>query len=472
MSEKFDCLLLGYDGLDRVEGYWDLAEKYPEVKNLPHTLNSAITYLGTALDKKNLSFDFVNSIEDEFEVIVEKMKSNEYLVIGISTTNCANVTDLIKIVRQIKQKDSKTPLVLGGTFIESVLEGLELEDLKDQFYGQLKEITADYILDSRFGEEIFTTFVHNIKNNIPVDTIPNVYVRKESQFVCKLTEKIKYHPDEHVVNWDLFKGKTGGTIIVRTAISCCFDCSFCSLKLRAGKFIARCSESIEKELNQIEALGEVKLVHFIDDTFNVPLSRFKKHLRMFIKNKYTFKWHCFIRCKNIDEEAVQLMVESGCVGAFLGLESGNNDLLKEMNKKATIEEYKKGVALLKKYNITVIAAYFIGYPGETIQTAKETYKLIEEIGTFCYLTAWYFDPFVPIAHEREKYLLKGYFYNWEHKGMNFDTAHKLVIQMKAGVKNSTMLEVASYPFLFQMVSENLDITPPKKLNVGLVRKVG
>lgn len=468
MSDRIDCLILGYTALDRTsKGYQDIVKIYPDVEDIPHPLNSAVTYLGTALDKRNLSFDFVNSIEDEFDIAIKKVKSKNYFSIAISTTLCPDITDLIGVVNAIKNIDPDIPIIVGGPLIVYLLRCLHEKDLQKYFQDGFKKLAADYILNTYYGEDELAILISNLKNNIPVETIPNLYVHKDGQYACKVSEEIRYHPDEHVVNWDLFKGRTGGAVVVRTSVSCCFNCSFCSLKLNAGQFRSRHSENIEEELNQIEVLGEVKTIHFTDDTFNVPLSRFKKHLRMFIKNKYTFKWHSFLRCKNIDEEAVQLMVESGCVGVFLGIESGNNDVLKVMNKSATVEDYRSGIALLKKYNITIIAAFFIGYPGETIQSVKDTFRFIEEIDTFCYLGTWYFDPFTPIVFEREKYKLTGEFTNWAHKGMNVDTANKLVLQMRPAVKNSIWLDVINYAFLFNiMVIKNLelsDIIPTKKI---------
>ncbi len=456
MSDKTDCLLLGYSGLDRrAKEYKELLKKYPEVENIPNALNAAITYLGTALDNHNLSFDFVNSIEDDFDLALEKVKSKKYYSVAITTTICPNIAELIRVVRAIKNIDQDIPVIVGGALVEYLLKCLQREG---QFHEAFKELPADYIVSTVYGEDILATLIHHLQNGEPVEQIPNVYIRKGDQFVCQTTEEETYDLEENKVNWNLFKGKTGGAVILRTTLSCCFDCSFCTFKLRAGKFRMRSVESIEEELNQIESLGEVKLIHFIDDTLNVPTGRFKKFLKILVNNRYTFKWHSFLRCKNLDEETVQLMAESGCIGVFLGIESGNNDVLKVMKKQATVDDYKKGMALLQKYNIAIVASFFVGYPGETIQSAKDTYRFIEETRpTFYYIVAWYYDVFTPITSQKEKYQLKGLFHDWEHKDMNFETANKLVVQMKAGIKNSTLLEVVCYPFLFQIVSQDMDV---------------
>jgi anaerobic magnesium-protoporphyrin IX monomethyl ester cyclase len=48
---------------------------------------------------------------------------------------------------------------------------------------------------------------------------------------------------------------------------------------------------------------------------------------MMIRNRFDFKWVSFLRCSHLDEEAIDLMVESVCLGVLLGLESGEQEIL-------------------------------------------------------------------------------------------------------------------------------------------------
>jgi len=73
----------------------------------------------------------------------------------------------------------------------------------------------------------------------------------------------------------------------------------------------------------IRDAGTISHVFFIDATLNVPRPHFKEMMRMMIRNKYPFKWHCFFRCDRTDEETIDLMAEAGCIGVFLGLESAS-----------------------------------------------------------------------------------------------------------------------------------------------------
>ena len=65
----------------------------------------------------------------------------------------------------------------------------------------------------------------------------------------------------------------------------------------------------------------------------------------------------------------------------LPVQSGSNKILKQMNRKHTIEEYLMIYEKLKKINpnIEFSSDFIIGYPGETDEDFKYTVDLIEEI---------------------------------------------------------------------------------------------
>ncbi|MCP4147941.1 MAG: radical SAM protein, partial [bacterium] len=186
-------------------------------------------------------------------------------------------------------------------------------------------------------------------------------------------------------------------------------------------------DEIEKELIQQDSLKKVKYVHFIDDTFNVPQERFKDILRMMIRNKFVFKWYSHYRCQFADEETIRLMKESGCEGVFLGIESGSDTILENMNKRATVAKYLNGIALLKEYGILTYGSFIIGFPGETEETVQETIRFIREGGLdFFRAQLWYCEPITPIFKQKDKYDIKGESFEWSHNTMDSKRASELV----------------------------------------------
>ncbi len=85
------------------------------------------------------------------------------------------------------------------------------------------------------------------------------------------------------------------------------------------------------------------------------------------------------------------MYEAGCRMVFCGFESGNNEILKLMEKKVTVNDYLNGLEYLHDNNIISLASYIIGYPGETHETAMDTLELVDHplvasLGAACSIT--------------------------------------------------------------------------------------
>jgi radical SAM PhpK family P-methyltransferase len=253
-----------------------------------------------------------------------------------------------------------------------------------------------------------------------------------------------------MVDWSLFKDKAGEYVNIRTAISCPFSCSFCGFPQHAGKYQAAPVDMIEAELKTLDKTGTVKHVYFIDDTFNTPVKRFKEILRMMIKNNFGFKWYSFFRCQFADDEMVELMKLSGCKGVHLGLESGNNQILKNMNKAVHVEEYYRGIELLKKYGLLTYGNFIIGFPGETAETVKDTVHFIETSGLDLFRAQlWYCEPITPIWKQKDRYQIRGESFEWSHELMDSQTACDLVETIFFTVENPTW--VPQYNFDFDSV---------------------
>jgi p-methyltransferase len=194
-------------------------------------------------------------------------------------------------------------------------------------------------------------------------------------------------------------------------------------------------------------LGYVRNVVFIDDTFNVPFPRFKDICRMMIRNKYDFNWFSYFRCSNSDEEAIDLMAQSGCKGVFLGVESGSPSILVNMNKSATIQKYQQGIEWLRQYGILTFASLITGFPGETTETVNETIDFIRQTKPDYYRSQmWYCEPGTPIQNQREKFQIGGEGFVWHHATMDSLEAMDHIDRMFLTIKESTWLPQWSFDF--------------------------
>lgn len=416
------------------------------IKPIPdnESFSATIAYLGTYLDRRGFTFDYVNSFKREQDALAKKLKEENIITIAIPTTLYITALPIMEIMNFVKRHNRTAKILLGGPYISTQCRTADPATLEFLF----NSIGADVYVNSAQGETTLVKLIKAYKTGSPPSDINNIYYKDGDKYnsTSPLTENNNL--GENMVNWDLFSDRAGEYANLRTSISCPFRCSFCGFPEHAGKYITADIDAVEQELNGLNKIDSIKSVHFIDDTFNVPAKRFKDLLKMMIKNKYKFNWHSQLRCQFADRETLALMKESGCEGVFLGIESGSDKILDKMNKKTTVEKYLKGIELLREYDILTYGSFIIGFPGETHETVQETIQFIEESQIDFFRTQlWYCDPLTPIYTQKETYKIEGSHFEWKHSSMNAKEACDIIDHIFLSVDNSIWLPQQNFDFV-------------------------
>lgn len=407
------------------------------------TFNLAIAYLGTYLNKRGFAFEYVNSFQYEKERLKNLLTKEKILTVAIPTTLYVSVFPINEIVSFIKKYNREAKIIIGGPFVSTQVRNHDPMVLQYS----LESIAADFYVNSSQGEATLTKIIRSLKNNQSIKEIENIYYKTDSGYVSTPLLKENNQLSQNMVNWDLFTQGVDRYVNVRTSISCPFTCSFCGFPEHAGKYQTASVPDIEAELNRLARIKSLKSVHFIDDTFNVPKERFKEILRMMIKNRYPFRWHSHFRCQFADEETVELMKESGCEGVFLGIESGSDQILKNMNKSASSDKYRRGIELLEKHHILTYGSFIIGFPGETDDTVHDTVSFIKNSGIDFFRTQlWYCDTITPIWKEREKYNITGSNFEWSHATMDSKRAADIIDEIFLSIDSPTWVPQYNFEF--------------------------
>ena len=436
--------------------------------------SATVAYLGSFLNRNALSFAYINSYQEGKEDLISILKHDNIRTIAITTTYYVSVLPVLEIVNLIRQYNKEVVIVIGGPFVNTQYK----IHTEESFKYMLNQIGADiYVINSQ-GEQALVNVIQAVKNKSSFEMIENIIYRKHTQFVFNPFTSEDNKLNQNMVDWHLFGQEFSHTkrrmVMVRTATSCPFSCTFCSFPAHAGDYRYVTPDDVCRELDQLKQITAVNSVTFIDDTFNVPLRRFKDILRQFIERDYQFKWNCNFRCQYADEEAVALMKEAGCEGVFLGIESGSDRILKNMNKSATVEQYKKGIGLLKKYGILTYASLIIGFPGETEETVRETISLIESAQPdFFRAQLWYYDTMTPIHKEADKYGLQNSQFEWVHNTMNSKEAAAWVDYLHSHMQHSVWLPQNDFDFpsLFNLLSRGWTIPQIKDVLRSFNEKV-
>jgi radical SAM PhpK family P-methyltransferase len=406
--------------------------------------NLAAVYLTSFLRRHGLRAKYVNLF------LYEQDKLKGYLLekprcVAITTTFYGLNFPVNEIIRVIRQYDEEVKIVVGGPLVANHHRRYSPEEL----LVALDDMGADiYVIESQ-GEHTLLRIVECLKAGGDLSRIPNlVYREADGKLARTEAEKEGNSLDENFIDWRLFADeKLGATLQTRSARSCAFSCSFCAHPTRAGKLTLAGLDTIEQELDAMREIGGVRNAVFIDDTFNVPLPRFKEICRLMIRKRYGFNWFSFFRCSNSDEEAIDLMAESGCRGVFLGIESGSTAILKNMDKHAAVPQYLEGIRLLRERGILTFASFVTGFPGETAETVRETIDFIKEAKPDYYRSlVWYCEPGTPIYFRKDRYGIEGEGFSWVHDTMDSLEAMDHIDRAFLEIKESRWLPQRSFDF--------------------------
>jgi len=168
-----------------------------------------------------------------------------------------------------------------------------------------------------------------------------------------------------------------------------------NLETTAGSFIADgfvthncCKNNPKVRLNSAERLiDEIGMLHdeygyraiaFPEDIFTLNKKR-TVQVCEFLKRK-GIVWRCLVRADltvKYGLDFLDMMIDSGCIGVGIGIESGSNTILRNVNKAENIEQMHEAIAMLKSRHVFIKGFFIVGLPGETEETLAETERFLQ-----------------------------------------------------------------------------------------------
>jgi len=275
----------------------------------------------------------INNFDREWDIFCEIYNHcDSKPLVGISTTFHLNYVEIRRIARRLKETYPNISIVLGGAFVNDNIERKRSNALAKA----MKKYDIEFAVNSFNSEvDLKELILSKKKHKKALESINNLMylTQTNGKRVYRQTKSVWNNPvlEDAPFLWDqLNLPFLNTTIQMRTSSSCPFKCAFCSYPKSARAFKTMPVETVEKHIQCIKRLPNIDKIIFIDDTFNVPVSRFKKLCKLFAK--YDFEWFSFLRVQYVDQEIARLMKESGCRGVYLGVESANDGVLKNMNR--------------------------------------------------------------------------------------------------------------------------------------------
>ena len=281
-----------------------------------------------------------NQKVDWLEMTEDCMKSFQPDMVAISVMFGASFESAQLVGKFLRKKYPDLVIASGGVHVTGIVKeknnGLEFND-----FVIIKESEKHFPqLVKYLNEE--TNLVNGV---IPIKTNK---VRKDEHFT-KDTDTIEHVDELPIPDYGIVDIKNyykhgilsaAQTVAYDTPLAtmqtvrgCTARCTFCSVRNFNG-FGVR-THSPERVLKEIEILYNkfgIRHIDFVDDDFTVSRSRVVEICKMLIEKKYNLTWSIGngIRLGTLDDELLTYMADSGCTYFSLGIESGDDKMLKEM----------------------------------------------------------------------------------------------------------------------------------------------
>ncbi|MBP7652806.1 radical SAM protein [Candidatus Dependentiae bacterium] len=325
---------------------------------------TGIGYIGAYLKSQGIDvriYDLMFEIDNLNQIrdIIEKENPE---IIGIGSTS-PQFSAALAIAKIIKKVDNKIKVVFGGPHPTSLPE---------------ETISYPEIDIVAVGDGEITML--EICSGIKLDSIKGIYYKNEKNTYFTGDREIEYNLDKfpfplyEQLAMDRYSsfyfGKSMGIISGR---GCPFQCTFCASKIiDKGIYRFRSAENIVEEMNYLYEHYGFKKFSFWDDTFTLRKDRVVELCSKLASNKYKFKWTCNTHINTVDSELLKIMADTGCKIIHIGIESGNNEILKNIKKGIKLDKVRQVIDWAHSYKIIVYGFLMIGLPGDTKDSINQT----------------------------------------------------------------------------------------------------
>ncbi len=340
-----------------------------DTPNYPHI---GLGYIAGYLKSHNQSATIIDSKlarKSVRQTIHEIIEFNPRILGLTAMTHMVATTG--KIASAVKAALPDTTIVLGG------FHGTFLPDRT------LREFPSfDYLIVGE-GEIAFLDFVQHILAGKDPAAIQGVASRfkkgDETQIRLNGRGKIPDHLDElGMPAWELFPKAEMYPIMSQRG--CPFGCNFCSRPY--GRTLRqRSPEHVVAELTRsVEQFG-CSAVDFYDETFTVRkdyVSDVCEHIITAGLHKKLRFWS-YVHANTIDLPTAKKMKSAGFAEVGFGVESGNPEIMKRMQKGVTREDVLRAAKVFRDANLKFGAYFIIGHPHENRLTALDSIDLAAKV---------------------------------------------------------------------------------------------
>lgn len=332
----------------------------------------SLLYLGAQLEREGHTATVLDRRTFATEkAYLEALKNVKADLIGICLY-ASSYTRAYKLINQIRRFRPSAKVVLGGPEVSA-----NRQEVMELFRNK-----TDYLLSGE-AEYTLAKLANCIaeENEVGLESIEGLSFCRDGE-IChnpvpipiKDIDRVPF-PKRDLISpaiwkkWYYRAGLGKPSDVILTSRGCPFSCRFC-YRLTPG-YRARSPENVLAEIAEIHARGAKGLI-IVDDNFTVDRNRCAAILEGILQKSWRLAIKCRGRVDGIDPELLKLMKRAGVRSMTFGVESGSQRILDAMSKKTTVEQNYEVIRMVLDAGLQCYVNVFLGFPGETHETIKET----------------------------------------------------------------------------------------------------
>lgn len=323
------------------------------------------------------------------EKLFKKIEKFRPDIVGLSCTFTMNHENTIQIAKEIKKLNKNIIILAGGVHVSNATEFV-LKDGKDCIDFALTYEAENSLLDflnflNNKKSEIYQIatliegkFCEIKKKNLPEGENINVIPDYGDIDISKLTDL------GEIGTFRYWRPKNSKGTAVLAKKGCRARCSFCSVRNFNGKGVrVKSTDTVIDELKVLKNNYGINHITWLDDDLLFDKEQTYELFDKMEKNNLNMTWDAsnglIASAAVVEPELIAAAERSGCIGAYFGLESGNDKILKSIHKPSGLKHYLKLGPLMNKHpKIFTRGFLMIGFPNENLSQINDTIKMAIE----------------------------------------------------------------------------------------------
>ncbi len=341
----------------------------PQSANAKYRIPNSILSIAASVDGK---YDWVivdgNRETDPLAKMMSYLDRGDFKYVGFTVMPGPQVKQAIPFSKAIKEKHPGVYMIWGGYFPAS------------HFKVILNSGYVDFVVNGP-GDHAFPSLVDALENNTPYELIKNIIYKTGDSVVKTLKEDLfeqdplpplPYDKLHGFYPIDKYLGKTylgERTLAYHSSIGCPFTCSFCAVvPIFEARWKGKSARLIYNDIKYIKDRWGADAIEFHDNNFFVSEKRTVEFANLIYPEK--MNWWGMARIDTMSkfkDASLARMREAGCRIIFFGAESGNNNILKQLDKGGTQtgDQIADFAERMRKFDIIPEYSFVLGTPAPT-----------------------------------------------------------------------------------------------------------